>query len=216
MYRHCLEEILQVLGHALLADGFPSLLQKNHLADTFQPTHLVNEGLHNDDGHYREEYLVVLDVIQLEDDKPLVQEVQLLVGVQEEIILATLVIWFQDIEESPHIEVLLACTLFLENLLILVTDKLVEGIERGLDALVSADTLQEEVHGIGECHLLGSRRWFIVPFPQREDKRLDGLLLLYIEYTILDIERIEGYRVALLVGEIDAVLAMRACIDKVA
>ena len=75
-------EVLQVLGHALLADGFPSLLQEYHLADALQPTHLVDEGLHNDDGHYREEYLIVLDVIQLKDDKPLVQEVQLLVGVQ--------------------------------------------------------------------------------------------------------------------------------------
>ena len=63
----------QILGHALLADGFPSLLQENHLADALQPTHLVDEGFHYDDSHYREEYLVVLDVIQLKDDKPLVE-----------------------------------------------------------------------------------------------------------------------------------------------
>ena len=79
---HGLEEVLQILGHALLADGFPSLLQEYHLADALQSSHLVDEGLHNDDGNYREEYLIILDIIQLEDDKPLVEQVQLLVGVQ--------------------------------------------------------------------------------------------------------------------------------------
>ena len=174
-------------------------LNQYHLADALQPTHLVDEGLHNDNGHYREEYLIVLDVIQLEDDKPLVQEVQLLVGVQEEIIFATFVVRLQDIEESPYIEVLLACTLLFKYLLILVTDKLIEGVERGLDALVGTNTLQEKIHRIGERHLLGSRRWLIVPFPQREDKCLDGLRLLNVEHTVLDIERIEGYRITLLV-----------------
>lgn len=104
----------------------------------------------------------------------------------------------------------------LTNILILVTDKLIEGVERGLDALVGTNTLQEEVHGIGECHLLGSRRWFIVSLPQREDKCLDGLLLLNVEHSVLDIERIEGYRITLLVGEVDAVLATCTGIDKVA
>ena len=127
----------------------PSLFQEYHLADALQSSHLVDEGLHNDDGHYREEYFVVLDVIQLEDDKPLVQEVQLLVGVQEEIILATLVVRLQDIEESPHIEVFLACTLLFKYLLILVTDKLIEGIEGGFYAAVPADFLQKEIDRIG-------------------------------------------------------------------
>ena len=49
-----------------------------------------------------------------------------------------------------------------------------------------------------------------------KDKRLDGLLLFDVKHTVLHVERIEGYRIALLIGEIDAVLAMRACMDKAA
>ena len=100
--------------------------------------------------------------------------------------------------------------------MILVTDKLIEGVERGLDALVGTNTLQEKIHRIGERHLLGSRRWLIVPFPQREDKCLDGLRLLNVEHTVLDIERIEGYRITLLVGKVDTILATCTGIDKVA
>lgn len=44
---------------------------------------------------------------------------------------------------------------------------------------------------------------------------MDGLLLLNAKHTVLDIERIEGYRITLLVGEVDAVLATCAGVDKV-
>ena len=37
-----------------------------------------------------------------------------------------------------------------------------------------------------------------------------------VKHTVLHVERIEGYRIALLIGEIDAVLAMRSCMDKAA
>ena len=58
-----LKEILQIFRHALLADGFPGFFQQYHLTDTFQLPHLVDEGFHDDDGHNREQYLVVLDIV---------------------------------------------------------------------------------------------------------------------------------------------------------
>jgi DNA-binding NtrC family response regulator len=73
--------------------------------------------------------LVILDVIQLKDYKPLVQQVQLFVGIKQEVIFTTLVIRFQDIEESPYVKILFACTFLFKYLLIFITDKLIERIE---------------------------------------------------------------------------------------
>ena len=36
----------------------------------FNLSHFVDEGFHDDNGDYREEYFVVLDIVQLEDYKP--------------------------------------------------------------------------------------------------------------------------------------------------
>jgi hypothetical protein len=47
-----------------------------------------------------------------------------------------------------------------------------------------------------------------------EYKGLDALFLLYVEYPVLDIERVERYRVLVGVGEINPVLAVRAVVDK--
>ena len=211
-----LEEVFQILGHALLADGLPRLLQQDHLADTLQLSHLVDERLHDDDRDYREEHLVVLDVVQLEDDEPLAEKVQLLVGVEQVVVLTALVIRLQHVQETPHVEVLLAGALGLQDFPVLVADELIERVEGWDDGPVRADLLQEEADRIGESNLLGACRRLVVPFPQREDERLDGLLLLYVEDPVLHIEGIEGYRVALLVGEIDAVLTVCAGVDKAA
>ena len=53
-------------------------------------------------------------------------------------------------------------------------------------------------------------------FPKGEDKRLDALLFLYVENAVFHIEGIEGNRVVLLVGEVDAVLAAGLVVNQVA
>ena len=58
-----LEEVFQIFRHTLLADGFPGFFQQYHLADTLQLPHLVDEGFHDNDGHNREQNLVVLDIV---------------------------------------------------------------------------------------------------------------------------------------------------------
>ena len=76
-----LEKVLQIFRHTFLADGLPCLLQQNHFANTFQLSHLVDEGFHNDDGDNREQYLVVLDIVQLKDNEAFGQQIKLLFGV---------------------------------------------------------------------------------------------------------------------------------------
>ena len=53
----------------------PSLLDKYHLADAFEPAHLVDEQLHDDNRRYRKEDRVVFNGVDLEDDEPLLQQV---------------------------------------------------------------------------------------------------------------------------------------------
>ena len=51
------------------------------LAHAFQTAHLVNEGFHDDDGHHREKLAIFLNTVNLEDDEPLAEQVDVLRGV---------------------------------------------------------------------------------------------------------------------------------------
>ena len=63
-------------------------------------------------------------------------------------LFTTLVIRFQHIQESPHVKILLTGSLLFQDILILVTDKLIEGIEGGFYAAVPADFLQKKIDRI--------------------------------------------------------------------
>ena len=94
------DDVVHLLGHhnglaEILADGlekvqnigthvgghqcFPALLDQHDLADAFQPAHLGDEGLHDNERHHRQQHLVGGDVVQLEHDEALVRQVQALV-----------------------------------------------------------------------------------------------------------------------------------------
>ena len=75
MLTHGLVEVLDELSHISTGDSFPSLLNNYHFALVLQATHLVDEALHNDDGHHWEEDLVVLDSVNLKDHEPLAEQV---------------------------------------------------------------------------------------------------------------------------------------------
>ena len=76
---HCPEltgslvEILDVFCHHRTCNGFPCLFDDQHLT-VLLDSHLLDEYVHNDECHQREEYLAVLDVIYLEDDEGLIKE----------------------------------------------------------------------------------------------------------------------------------------------
>ena len=115
-------------------------------ANAFQHSaHLGDKSLHDDDGDNRKQHFVIANVVQLKNDEASVQQVQLLVGVEQEVIFTATVIGFQHIQESPYIKILLTGSLLFQDILILVTDKFIEGIEGGFYAAVPADFLQKEI-----------------------------------------------------------------------
>ena len=52
-------QVADVLAHVGRREGLPALLDQDHLAHAFEPPHLRDEGLHDDDRHDREQDLVV-------------------------------------------------------------------------------------------------------------------------------------------------------------
>ena len=81
---------------------------------------------------------------------------------------------------------------------------------------VSADMLQIEVYGIGQCDLLGTRRRFVVPFPQSQNQRLDRLPFLDVEQAILRIKRVESNRFGIRVSKVYPVFTPSLAVDQLA
>ena len=54
----------------------------------------------------------------------------------------------------------------------------------------------------------------ICTFPKCKQQRADTLSFLYIKEVIIRIERVEGYRTFIGIGEVDAVLALGLAVDK--
>ena len=52
----------------------------------FQPPHLVDDGFHDDHGHDGEQFAIFFNRIYLEDDEPLADQVDVLRGVEQEIV----------------------------------------------------------------------------------------------------------------------------------
>lgn len=175
-FRTVLKKVADIVAHIGGCQCLPTFLNKYHLSDTFQLSHLADESFHDDDGDNRKQHLVVTNIVQLEDNEAFAKQIKLSVGIQQEVILAALVIRFQHIQEPPHVKILLPCTLGLQDFLILVTDELIEGVEGRNHGTVRAYLLQKEIDRVGERHLLGTCRRLVVTFPQGKDKRLDGLL----------------------------------------
>ena len=67
---------------------------------------LLMKCFHDDNGHNREQNLVVADIVQLKHDKTFVEQIQLLVRVQQKIIFATFIIGFEYVQEIIHVKIL--------------------------------------------------------------------------------------------------------------
>ena len=142
------------------------------------------------------------------------QQIQLLVGVQQIVIFATLVIRFKHVQEVVDVKILFPDVLLFKLSAVIIPDKFVKCIEAGRYRTVFAYQLDIGTYRIGQRHFFRPLGGFIIPLPQGEYKGLDTLFLLYVEYPVLDIERVERYRVLVGVGEINPVLAVRAVVDK--
>ena len=74
---------------------------------------------------------MVFDVIQFKDNEAFMQQIQLLVGVQQIVILATLVIGFKYVQEVVYVEILFPDVLLFKLSAVIIPDKLVERVEAG-------------------------------------------------------------------------------------
>ena len=141
-------------------------------------------------------------------------QVDLLVRVQEEVIVPSLVERLQHVQEPVDVEVLLAHPLFLHHPAVVVTDKLVEPVEVRPELRVVRNPADIGVHCAGEGDLLGAFRHLVLPLPKRQDQRLDALPLFHVELPVLAVEGIEGERAVLLIRYVDPVLPAGALMDK--
>ena len=88
-------KVLDVLRHGGRGNRFPCLFDYQCLA-SFLDAHLLQEHVHDNQHHDREKHGVILDFVNFKDDKPLVKEVHVQVGVQRGFQLAAPVELFQD------------------------------------------------------------------------------------------------------------------------
>ena len=134
---------------------------------------------------------MVLDGIYLENDEPLVQQVKLLVGVKQIVVLTTLVVRFQHVEESVNIKIFLTDFLFFQHLAVFRFHKLIEGIEAWNDVAFLFQFTDVERHGIRQGDLFRSCGRLVVLLPKRQEQCLDALSLLDVKDLILGEKGIE-------------------------
>ena len=83
----------------------PSLFHYQLFPYAFQSAHLVDEGFHDDDGHHREKLAIFLYTVNLEDDEPLAEQVDVLRGVEQEVVASVPVILPHGGEHIVDVEV---------------------------------------------------------------------------------------------------------------
>ena len=142
------------------------------------------------------------------------QQIQFLVGVQQVVVFTATIVRFKHVQEIVNVKILFPDVLLFKLSAVIIPDKLVERVEAGCYRPVTRDTFDIGTYRIGQRHFFRPLGGFIVPLPQGEYKGLDTLFLFDVKYPVLDIERVERYRVLVGVGEINPVLAVRAVVDK--
>ena len=111
-----------------------------------QTSHFVYESLHNDDSDYRKKNFMLLNFVNFKYHKTLVQEVELLVGVQQIIVLSTTIIRSQYIQKVSEIEILLAVMLLLQYSTELSLYELLESIKGRNQLIVLLYLFKEQVN----------------------------------------------------------------------
>ena len=142
------------------------------------------------------------------------QQIQFLVGVQQVVVLTATIVRFKHVQEIVNVKILFPDVFLFKLSAVIIPDKLVERVEAGRYRPVARDTFDIGTYRIGQRHFFRPLGGFIVPLPQGEYKGLDTLFLLDVKYPVLDIERVERYRVFVGVGEINPVLSMCTVVDK--
>ena len=79
----------------------PSLFHYQLFPYAFQTAHLVNEGFHYDDCYHREKLAILLNTVNLEDDEPLAEQVDVLRGVEQEVVASAPFVLRRIISHKP-------------------------------------------------------------------------------------------------------------------
>ena len=114
------------------------------------------------------------------------QQVDVLVRVQQEVVAPALVILPQRGQEVVDVEILPAhldvpCRQLLP---VIVQHVLVEGIERGGDVPVLLYPADVRRHRTAQLAALRLRDLLVLALPQRQQQRLDAVLLLHAELVV--------------------------------
>ena len=134
---------------------------------SFQPSHLVDKGFHDDDGHNRKKFAIFFYTVNFEDYEPLGEQVDVLRRIEQEVIAPAPVILPHGGEHVVDVEVLLFhLDVTLRQLAaVIVAHVLVEGVERGNDALVRLDAFDVGTHGTAQFPALGLRHLVVIRLP---------------------------------------------------
>ena len=92
---------------------------------------------------------MVFNLVDFEDYKPFVQQVQLLVRVQQEVILAAFMIRFQHIQEVSYVELLITYPFGFQYRPVVRVHKLIESVERRYKIVIILYPVNEQRNGIG-------------------------------------------------------------------
>ena len=195
-----LVEVLDVLCHHGRGDGLPCLLDDQALA-VLLDAHLLDEGVHDDERHQREQQRVVLDAVYLEDDEGLVEESGVQGLVQGALVIAATVEVLHQVVVGRQVDAVQP---------VLVADfgdapgaELVEGVEAQflngvlLEITVVVfgdDLLDEPVLRLGNLALRA--------FPDEHDEVLQEAYLLDVQFLAADAEGVHGDGVLLGVADV--------------
>ena len=157
---HGLIEVAYVTRHVCRGNRLPRFLDKDDFPYSLQPSHLVDEQLHNDDGRDGEKDGMILYRINLEDDKACVQQVELLVRVQQVVVFATFIVRLQDVEKIGQVKILFPDLFLTEQCRIVGGEVLVKAVERGYDTIVR---LHDIKNNNWDCIVLTHDQFGMIP-----------------------------------------------------
>ena len=93
------------------------------------------------------------------------QQIQLLVGVQQVVVLTATIVRFKHVQEIVNVKILFPDVLLFKLSAVIIPDKLVERVETGRYRLVTRDTFDIGTYRIGQRHFFRPLGGFIVPLP---------------------------------------------------
>ena len=91
---------------------------------------------------------MVFDVIQLKDNEAFMQQIQLLVGVQQVVVLTATIVRFKNVKEIVNVKILFPDVLLFKLPAVIKPDKLVERVEAGRYRTVFAYQFDIGTHGV--------------------------------------------------------------------